>query len=101
LRTRLAELTADQKQKFLPLAPDLAIELKSPTDHFAELLAKMDEYRECGIGLGWLINPETNRVHIYRPGRDVEVLENPLEISGDPELPGFVLDLREIWEPNI
>lgn len=101
LRARLAELTAEQKEKFLPLAPDFAIELKSRTDHFADLLAKMEEYRECGVHLGWLINPETRRVHIYRPGREVEVLENPLEVSGEPELPGFVLDLREIWEPNI
>lgn len=101
LRARLAELTAEQKRKFLPLAPDFAIELKSPTDRLEDLLAKMDEYRECGVRLGWLINPETKRVHIYRPGREVEILENPLEISGEPELPGFVLDLKEIWEPNI
>ena len=101
LRSRLAELTREQKQKFLPLAPDFAIELKSPTDFLQDLLAKMEEYRENCVRLGWLINPETKQVHIYRPGRDVEVLGNPLEISGDPELPGFVLDLREIWEPNI
>ena len=101
LRARLAELTAEQKKKFLPLAPDFAIELKSPTDRLKDLLAKMEEYRECGVRLGWLINPETKRVHIYRPGVEVELLENPLEVSGEPELPGFVLDLREIWEPNI
>ena len=101
LRARLAELTAEQKKKFLPLAPDFAIELKSPTDHFDDLLAKMEEYRECGVRLGWLINPETRQVRVYRPGKEVEVLEGPLEISGEPELPAFVLDLREIWEPNI
>lgn len=101
LRTRLAELTSEQKTKFLPLAPDFVIELKSPTDDLEDLLAKMAEYRECGVRVGWLINPETKRVHIYRPGRDAEVLENPPAVSGDPELPGFQLDLREIWEPNI
>ena len=101
LRTRLAQLTREQKQKFLPLAPDFAIELKSPTDALPDLLVKMEEYRECGVRLGWLINPETRQVHIYRTGKDVETLEDPLEVSGEPELPGFVLDLREIWEPNI
>ncbi|HXM36663.1 MAG TPA: Uma2 family endonuclease [Pyrinomonadaceae bacterium] len=101
LFTRLAELTAEQKLKFLPLAPDFAIELKSPTDALQDLLAKMEEYRDNGVRLGWLINPDTRQVYIYRPGRDVEVSENPLEISAEPELPGFVLDLREIWEPNI
>lgn len=101
LHTRLAELTREQKQKFLPLAPDFAIELKSPTDVLADLLAKMEEYRETGVRLGWLINPETRRVHIYRPGKEIETLENPSEVSGEPELPGFVLNLREIWDPNI
>jgi Uma2 family endonuclease len=101
LRSRLAELTSDQKQKFLPLAPDFAIELKSPGDALSDVLAKMEEYRECGVLLGWLINPETRRVHVYRPGKEVEVLEDPVEVSGEPELPGFVLDLREIWEPNL
>src|SRR5882762_7804776 len=62
LRTRLSELTRAQKQKFLPLAPDFAIELKSPTDVLADLLAKMEEYRDCGVRLGWLINPETRWV---------------------------------------
>jgi len=98
---RLAELTPERKQKFLPLAPDFAIELKSPTDRLTDLLEKMAEYRECGVRLGWLIDPETRQVHVYRPDREVEILENPAEIKGDPELPGFVLDLREIWEPNI
>jgi Uma2 family endonuclease len=101
LRSRLAELTSEQKKKFLPLAPDFAIELKSPTDSFEDCLAKMEEYRKCGVRLGWLINPETRQVRMYRPGSEVEVLENPLEITGEPELPGFVLDLREIWEPNM
>jgi Uma2 family endonuclease len=101
VRTRLAELTPEQKQKFLPLPPDFAIELKSPTDVFEDVQEKMDEYIQNGVRLGWLINPETRQVHIYRPGRSVEIMDNPLEISGDPELPGFILDLREIWEPNI
>lgn len=101
LHSRLAQFTAEQKKKFLPLAPDFVIELKSPTDRLKDLLAKMEEYRECGVRLGWLINPETNSVHIYRPGKETETLENPSQISGEPELPGFVLDLREIWKPNI
>ena len=101
LLTRLAELTSEQKLKFLPLSPDFLIELKSPTDRLEDVLAKMAEYIENGVPLGWLINPQTKRVHIYRPGKAIEVLEAPSQVSGDPELPGFVLDLREIWELNI
>ena len=61
----------------------------------------MDEYIENGARLGWLIDPEMRQVHVYRPHLAVVVLENVSEIAADPELPGFVLDLREIWEPNV
>lgn len=101
LRSRLAEVPAEKKKKFLPLCPDFVIELKSPTDALADLQAEMDEYIANDARLGWLINPETRRVYVYRPGQVVEVLENRESISGEPLLIGFTLDLREIWEPNI
>lgn len=98
---RLATLTTEQKQKFLPLCPDFVIELLSPTDALAGTQAKMTEYIENGSQLGWLIDPERRQIHVYRPRRTVAILENVMEIAADPELPGFVLDLREIWEPNV
>lgn len=57
----------------------------------------MEEYRDQGARLGWLIDPEERRVHVYRPGRPVEVLDDPARVSGAPELPGFVLGLEPIW----
>ena len=61
----------------------------------------MDEYVENGVRLGWLIDPPDpqRRVYIYRPNSPVEVLEHPETLSGEPELPGFTLDLKPIWEP--
>lgn len=100
-KSRLATLTREDKLKFLPLCPDFVIEPLSPTDTLAAAHAKMDEYIENGAQLGWLIDPEPRQVHVYRPRAAVVVLENVAEIAADPELPGFVLDLREIWEPNI
>lgn len=99
-RERLAGLTTEQKRKFLPLCPDFVIELRSPSDALAKTETKLDEYIENGARLGWLIDPETKQVHVYRPNKDVEVLAGASEISGDPELPGFVLDLRRVWEPG-
>ena len=101
LRSRLAKLRREEKQKFLPLCPDFTIELLSPTDRLDTTRAKMDEYIENGSRLGWLIDPENRRVHVYRPNTPVVIMENISEISADPELPGFVLDLKEIWEPNL
>jgi Uma2 family endonuclease len=100
-RSRLAVLTTEQKQKFVPLCPDFVIELRSPSDSLMAVQAKMEEYMENGAQLGWLIDPEERRVYIYRPQRLVERLETPTTLSGEPELPGLALDLREIWEPGI
>jgi len=100
LRSRLAELTAHQKQKFLPLAPDFVVELRSPSDRLTDLQAKMDEYVANGVRLGWLIDPISGEVHVYQPGQAPAVLAGPAAISGDPVLSGFVLDLTLIWDPG-
>ena len=100
-RSRLAQLSREEKEKFLPLCPDFVIELLSPSDDLEEIQAKMDEYIENGARLGWLLDPKSRRIYVYRPGKRVIVMENAEEISGEPELPGFVLNLREIWEPNV
>jgi Uma2 family endonuclease len=96
-RSRLEALTAKQRKKFAPLCPDFVIELRSPGDSLRVVQEKMQEYMENGARLGWLIDPEHNRVYVYRADSPVQQLENPQTISGEPVLPGFVLDLREIW----
>ncbi|MGK7962872.1 Uma2 family endonuclease [Crocosphaera sp.] len=90
-------LTPQQRQKFLPLCPDFVIELRSPTDSLKTLQNKMNEYLENGTKLGWLINPKTKQVEIYRQGKEVEILDNPTTLSGEDVLPDFVLDLELIW----
>jgi Uma2 family endonuclease len=96
-RERLGLLTAEQKKKFLPLCPDFVIELRSPSDPLPVVTDKMEEYVANGLQLGWLIDPEEKQVYIYRPNTPPEVLENPPQISAEAVLPGFVLNLAEIW----
>ncbi len=91
-------LTAQQQEKFLPLAPDFVIELKSPSDKLKNTQGKMREYRENGVKLGWLINPTNKTVEIYRyNNEEVEILASPVNISGEDVLPDFVLDLTGIF----
>jgi Uma2 family endonuclease len=52
-----------------------------------------------GCRLGWLIDPEKKQVHVYRPGQQVQLFDSPQTLAGDPELPGFVLDLEPVWRP--
>jgi Uma2 family endonuclease len=94
-----AELTAEQLKKFLPLCPFFLIEVRSPSDRLKELQDKMEEFIANGCALGWLIDPQTRRVHVHRPGQPPQVLDNPSTVSGEPELPGFVLDLAPVWQP--
>jgi Uma2 family endonuclease len=99
-RTRLAALTAEQKERFLPLCPDFVIELLTPSDSIQMTQEKMGEYIANGVELGWLIDPAQRRVSVYRPGAAAETLDNPSRLSGDPVLPGFVLDLAAVWDPG-
>ena len=78
----------------------MVIELRSPSDSLAPIEAKMREYVENGAQLGWLIDPEDHKVHVYRPKDQVETADRPGKVSGDTILPGFVLDLEPIWEPD-
>ncbi len=100
-RARLRTRSPEQKSKFPPLCPDFVVELRSPSDPLATVEAKLREYVENGACLGWLIDPETRRAHVYRPNEPARVLENPDRLSGEPVLPGFVLDLKPIWEPGL
>ncbi|MEM8641240.1 MAG: Uma2 family endonuclease [Cyanobacteria bacterium P01_G01_bin.54] len=87
--------------QFLPLAPDFAVELRSATDSLPVLQAKLREYMSCGVRLGWLIDPQNQRVEIYRPNQDVEVLTAPKTVSGETVLPRFTLNLQGILsEPD-
>ncbi len=95
--SRWEALTPEQRKKFPTLAPDFALELRSETDSLTKLQQKMVEYRDNGVRLGWLINPQQRQVEIYRQGRDVEVLKNPSTLSGEDVLPGFLLDLRLVF----
>ena len=90
-------LSSEDRRKFVPLCPDFVIELRSESDQLAPLQEKMREYLDNGLSLGWLIDPYTRRVYVYRSGLPIEELEQPSRISGDPVLRGFELDLDEIW----
>jgi Uma2 family endonuclease len=95
-RARWEALSPEQREKYLAFCPDFVAELRSPSDRPSRLRKKMREYIAQGARLGWLIDPLTGKVEIYRPGREPEVLDRPPSLSGGDVLPGFVLDLAEI-----
>jgi Uma2 family endonuclease len=94
---RWQALTPEQKGTFANICPDFVVELRSSSDRLAPLQTKMREYIDNGALLGWLIDPQQRRVEIYRPELPVQVLDNPSQLSGEAVLPGFVLNLRRLW----
>ena len=94
---RWNSLNSEQKRKFPPLCPDFVIELRSETDSIKTLQLKMLEYMDNGAKLGWLIDPKTQKVEIYRLEKQVEILQNHATLSGEDVLPGFVLNLSPIF----
>lgn len=96
--SRWNSLPKELQRKFAPIDPDFVIELMSPTDDMSELQQKMVEYIDCGVKLGWLINPDEKIVEIYRQGQDKEVLDNPQTLSGEEVMPNLTVDLSEIFD---
>ncbi|MEO0520972.1 MAG: Uma2 family endonuclease, partial [Cyanobacteria bacterium P01_A01_bin.116] len=95
-KDRWEALTPEQREGFVPLCPDFVVELRSNTDRLKTLQDKMKEYMLNGAQLGWLIDPQSKRVEVYRQGQGVEVLENPDALSGEAVLPGFTLSLGRV-----
>lgn len=90
-------LSDTERERFLPLCPTFVVELRSPTDRLEVLQAKMSEYIDNGTQLGWLVDPTLQQVAIYQPGAAVVKLDNPAVVSADPVLPGFELELDDIF----
>ena len=97
LLSRWEAMGDSERRGFARVCPDFVIELRSESDNLREVQGKMAEYMENGARLGLLIDPQNRRVHVYRPGQPVDILEEPTGVSADPVLPGFVLDLSAIW----
>jgi Uma2 family endonuclease len=91
-------LTPAERQGFLPLCPDFALELLSPSDSWKQGQLKMEEYVQNGCRLGWLIDSKNKRVAVYRQGQPVEVIASPTTLSGEDVLPGFTLNIQAIWD---
>lgn len=97
---RLKSLSTETKEKFLPLAPDFAVEIRSQNDTRSGLETKVEEYIDNGARLGWLIDPYEETVTVYRGDGSTDEFDSPVTLSGESVLPGFECDLERIWDPS-
>lgn len=87
-----------QRKKFAPVVPPFVIEVRSETDRRKDLHEKMLAYLRNGVELGWLIDPISRMVSIYKPGAAPLELIDPPCVEGKGPVAGFVLDLKRIYE---
>ena len=89
-------LTDEEQNSFAGICPEFVIELRSSSDRLSKIQEKMDEYMANGARLGWLLDPLNNCAYVYSPDVPAKRLDQPTFVSGDPPLPGFEFDFREI-----
>ena len=85
---------------YWPFAPDLAVEVVSPSDRLADVHARIVDYLAAGTRLVWLVEPETRMVHVYRSTRQVDVLETDDALDGGNVLPGFRSPVQHLFPPD-
>ncbi len=96
---RLAQLPKNADEDFISIPPDFVVELRSSSDRLSPLKKKMtDVWMANGVRLAWLIDPYSEKVWIYREGREVEILKGfeGKKLSGEDLMPGMELPLEEM-----
>jgi Uma2 family endonuclease len=94
--SREAEEAVIDAEEVLPLAPDLAIEIRSPDDRWSAVEAKIDEYLRAGVHLVWVIDPRRRSVHVYRSDGSVTRLTLSDTLTGEDVLPGFEVSVADL-----
>lgn len=92
------DLSTEEREKFPPICPDFVLELLSPSDSLTSTQTKMEEYLASGLRLGWLIDPQSQRVEVYRSNLPKEILVKPNQLLGEDILLNFVLEVEWLWE---
>jgi Uma2 family endonuclease len=82
---------------YIPVPPDLAVEVQSPSDGPVDVAGKMERYRRAGVRLVWWIAPKRRAVSVYRDGQLVAELQEGDTLDGEEILPGYRLPVADIF----
>jgi Uma2 family endonuclease len=90
-------LTAEQRNSFAPICPEVVSEVRSAADRLPALREKMESWVANGAELAWLIDPQRKVVEIHRSGEAAEVQEDPASVQGSGCVRGFELAMARVW----
>jgi Uma2 family endonuclease len=79
------------------LAPDMVVEVLSPSDRAGEVLSKIEMYRQAGVRLIWVVDPEPKTVTVLADNQPVAVVKSDGMLDGGEVLPGFSVAVAEIF----
>jgi len=82
---------------YLSGAPDLAVEVLSPSDEAVYVEQKILDYLTAGARLVWILAPETKTARVYRPDGSARLLRKEEMLEGEDVLPGLVIPLPKIF----
>ncbi len=85
------------RKRFLEQAPDLAVEIISPSDTASDVQEKVDDYLKSGVKLIWLGYPSRQEVVEYRSRQEVRILSLNDQLDGWQVLPGFSHSIKELF----
>jgi Uma2 family endonuclease len=85
------------RKNFPRLAPDLVVEVLSPSDRASDVVAKLEMYQEAGVRLIWLVDPDPLTVTVIAAGHATKVLHMGDTLDGGDVLPGFSVPVADIF----
>ena len=87
-----------QERGQLKFAPDFVVEVRSPSQSIPAQEEKLRMWMSYGVRLGWLVDPYEETVRIYRADGSEELLQHPLELSGEDVCAGLTIDMNQVWQ---
>jgi Uma2 family endonuclease len=93
-KARLTPLTG----KYFTIAPDLAVEVISPSESASEINDKILEYFEAGVKLVWLLYPKSRTIHVYTAADEVKIIKVGAILDGRDVLPGFQMAVSDVFK---
>ena len=87
----------EARKRFPRLAPDLAVEVRSPSDRYGDLLGKVALYLQAGVRVVWVVDPNSRTVTIFRPDANAVTLDDTMTIDGGEVLPDFSAPIADFF----
>jgi len=94
-----SRMLSDYFEGHIPIPPDLAVEVVSPSDLFINVRRKVGEYLDAGVRLVWVVNPDEREVQVFRADGVYQLVKNGDSLDGEDVVPGFRCPLAEIFQP--